>query len=759
MIWRSHLTPISNKLAEIKQRIKDKDYDSAIQSLIEIKSELISNARKSNNVKEKKEIIESIKSIDRLINKTEAQSNNELNITHNVVNEIESHKDHQNVKIISENNERSRSSIMDVLQPLSKIIKNQVIIPLFYQQKGALNFHGAFIYGYQLTILVDIIKDFQKEIDFELSIFNSKESDDFKTIFKIPVFKRKTNLERRKLVVLEVNDSDFKRQDVAAMLQQISLHNFNSRNIRIIPLIIYSNMAWEYSWIEQLVGLKPVFIDAPDYEARLVIAYRGLQTKLQEVSEIEHFANVAENMSYSEILSIIFEIKETNNSLSEVIVKFTNTNNGRDNYLKHFRDRFERIKNDLNKLPSIHNEHYDDQIVKKEIEKKTSDESIIMPIDLEMDEIQEEIQLPSLESTQSEKENHQDNIDRIVSAFDEYSIGHGEITFIQGAVFTRYRIPLSRGERINKVTKVINEIKMRLRSPNVRIIAPIENDDAIGIELPNKVRRNVGFKDVNNNQNEFRIPIGIDVNNDVVFLDFTKDPHYIIAGSTGSGKSVNLNVIIAYFLSNKPPTEVSLLLIDPKQVEFNNLTGLSHMITNRALNTIEDIKLGLSELLDIMQERFTLLTSSGYRNIQEYNQSQKPMPYIVCIIDEFATISEDEDIMNYVQKLSQLSRAAGIHLILATQRPSTDIVSGTIKNNFTGRIAFKVASNHDSRTVLFESGAEELIGQGDMLVANSGSTLRRAQGAYISLTELNQIMHTSRLQFKERNSIFLKQVK
>lgn len=753
MIWRSHLIKNNNTLDHIKSKIKEKEYESAIESLIEFKAELLLSARSSNDIKVKKKIIDSIKAVDRLIHKTESKIKTPLNDALTEDNIQNSNP----LPIEPKSEARNNAKIIDVLQPLSQRVKNEIIIPLFYQQKSAMNFHGAFIYGSNLNILSSLMSEFQKETDFELTIIESKEARDFKYDFKTHLLPQKTSSEQRKIIIYYVDSEDFSKQNVGLFLQQISLHNFGRNNIRIIPLVIYTHLMWEYSWAEQLIGLKPVFIDSPDYEERLVVTYRGLEKALKEVKDLEHFAASTDGLTYSDIYEWI---KRINSKESTIVKELANVKDTGVNALKtqgNFRSAFNMILSDVERLSHINNRSLNSDEEQEFISEIKQNVTEFVPDPFE-EVVQENDPFPN-EDLIIEEENHSENIERIISAFEEYSIRHGEITYQQGAVFSRYRIPLAKGERINKVTKVINEIKMRLRSPNVRIIAPIENDDAIGIELPNKNRRNVTFKEINVEQKDFRIPVGIDVNNDTVFLDFTKDPHYIIAGSTGSGKSVNLNVIIAYLLSHKSPSEVSMLLIDPKQVEFNNLTGLSHMITNRALNTIEDIKLGLSELIDIMQDRFTILTSKGYRNIQEYNRENQTMPYIVCIIDEFATISEDEEIMNNVQKLSQLSRAAGIHLILATQRPSTDIVSGTIKNNFTGRIAFKVASNHDSRTVIFDSGAEELIGQGDMLIANSGSTLRRAQGAYISLKDLNQVMHNSRLRFKDRNPIQLKQVR
>jgi DNA segregation ATPase FtsK/SpoIIIE, S-DNA-T family len=344
--------------------------------------------------------------------------------------------------------------------------------------------------------------------------------------------------------------------------------------------------------------------------------------------------------------------------------------------------------------------------------------------------------------------NHQENVELIEKVLSEYSISYEEIDYVEGLAYTRYKVRLAKGERIQKVTKSNDEIKMRLRSSNVRIVAPIDREDAIGIELPNAHRKSLLFNEICKPYPILEIPVGRDINNNSVFINFSKDPHYLIGGSTGSGKSVNLNVFISYILLMRKPEEVELLLIDPKRVEFSIYSDLPHSITSRPINELEEIKSAFDYLVVTMEERYKVFENKELRNIAEYNQRYSPkLPYIFVIVDEFATISDDEEVMNQIQRLSQLARAAGIHILLATQRPSTDIVKGTIKNNFTGRIAFKVSSNHDSKTTIYESGAEDLIGKGDMLIANSGETVTRAQGAYIGLDEIKSIIKVAQQKY------------
>jgi len=741
----------NSRLDEIKVLLKEKNFDSAIQSMIEYKSELISSARETVNLKEKRNLIDTVKSVDRLIEKTEIKRRSKQEIL--IEEEPEANLEPQQESV------RSSLTIVDILQPLSQKVKNEFIIPMFYQHPSAKNFQGAFIFGSDIDIIEQIIRRFEDEVDFNNVHYDPKSDSNLENIAKkglIPFISKDT---KRSVVCIKISANDFRKQTVALLLQQAALANFNQSQ-KVILVLYYDSLEWQEDWGEQLQGLEPIFIDFPTKEQRIVMIYRAFEDGQLDPSMLDVLASKTAHYSYFALAKVLDEISqssihESNFNMLSFFDSLREAKASRQEEYKMVYDSIETSHNYYLEEQNSNNQKGLDNAINEETKTETtqfepvigSGEENIFTEKLLDEQVYEE-----------QEEYHLESIQRIQSAFDEYAIKHGDITYIEGAVFTRYRIPLARGERINKVTKSLNEIKMRLRSPNVRIIAPIENDDAIGIELPNRIRKSVPFSAINKKQDDLRVPIGLDINNEIVYLDFSKDPHYIIAGSTGSGKSVNLNVIIAYFLVHKSPEEVSILLVDPKQVEFNNLKNLAHMITPRALNEIEEINSGLTELIELMNKRFKMFSDHGYRNIKEYNQANSPIPYIIGIIDEFATISEDEDIMNNIQKLSQLSRAAGIHLILATQRPSTDIVRGTIKNNFTGRIAFRVAAGQDSRTVIFESGAEELIGQGDMLIANSGMPIRRAQGAYISLSELNNYMHSSRLKYQHKNSIQLRKV-
>jgi hypothetical protein len=212
---------------------------------------------------------------------------------------------------------------------------------------------------------------------------------------------------------------------------------------------------------------------------------------------------------------------------------------------------------------------------------------------------------------------HESNIRLINDVLKEYQIHFDEITFVEGLAYTRYKVRLAKGERIQKITKSYNEIKMRLRSKNVRIVAPIDQEDAIGIELPNESRRILTFQEVCEPRPILEIPVGKDINNSIVSIDFSKDPHFLIGGSTGSGKSVNLNVFIAYVLSMRRPEEVQLLLIDPKRVEFSIYVDLPHSLTSRPVNEIEEIKLAFELLIQTMYERYKNFEMTSLRNISE----------------------------------------------------------------------------------------------------------------------------------------------
>lgn len=322
-----------------------------------------------------------------------------------------------------------------------------------------------------------------------------------------------------------------------------------------------------------------------------------------------------------------------------------------------------------------------------------------------------------------------------------------------GPSVTKFEVKPQPGIKVSKITSLQENIKMELAVKDVRIEAPVPGKNAVGIEIPNVERSGVKMKELLSNVPEkyadkkLTIALGKDLSGENVYAEIDRMPHLLIAGSTGSGKSVCINSIITTLLLRTTPNDVKLLLIDPKKVEFTPYTDIPNLIGPVISDTSEAAN-ALKTIVSIMDNRYNKFHDVGVRDIKEYNKKAKndeklkPMVQIVVIIDELADlmITHGKDVEASIQRITQLARASGIHLIVATQRPSTDVITGTIKTNIPSRIAFAVASAIDSRIVLDQVGAERLLGNGDMLYIPMGeSSPQRIQGVYVSDEEIHKI--------------------
>ncbi len=337
----------------------------------------------------------------------------------------------------------------------------------------------------------------------------------------------------------------------------------------------------------------------------------------------------------------------------------------------------------------------------------------------------------------------------------------------QGPAVTRFELKLAPGIKVNKVLALSDDLALALEAYRVRIEAPIPGKAAVGIEIPNKDRENVCLREVvdseqfHNSRSKLTIALGKTITGDPLVADLAGMPHLLIAGATGSGKTVCVNALIASILYNCSPEEVRFMMIDPKVVELSQYNGIPHLLWPVITDAKEAGKY-LHWLVNEMEERYKILAKAGARNIDSYNQKVsegvtprpvaggtvdeeplKSLPYIVTIIDELADLMmvASIEVEDAIMRLAQLARAVGIHLVLATQRPSVDVITGVIKANFPARLSFQVSSRVDSRTVLDMNGAEKLIGQGDLLYLPAGlSKPIRAQGVYINDNEINRIV-------------------
>ena len=381
-------------------------------------------------------------------------------------------------------------------------------------------------------------------------------------------------------------------------------------------------------------------------------------------------------------------------------------------------------------------------------------------------------QLPSLSllSTKStnnaskERNSANKNATRLTTVLKQFGVNATIENAFIGPTITKYELKLETGTRVNKILQLQDDIKLALATADIRIEAPIPGKPYVGIEVPNQTASMVGFKDVFKTlqsqkklaDNKLVVALGKDVSGQPIYAELDKMPHLLIAGATGSGKSVCVNTIITSILMRAKPDEVKLILVDPKKVELSVYNGIPHLLAP----VVTDPKKAAAVLREVvaeMERRYDVFANVNARNIKGYNEfahaynegkdeseQKEILSYHVIILDEVADLMmvASKEVEDCIMRISQMARAAGIHLIVATQRPSTDIITGVIKANIPSRIAFAVSSSIDSRTILDTSGAEKLLGKGDMLFSPMGaSSPVRVQGCFVSDEEVASIVH------------------
>ncbi len=333
----------------------------------------------------------------------------------------------------------------------------------------------------------------------------------------------------------------------------------------------------------------------------------------------------------------------------------------------------------------------------------------------------------------------------------------GRVASIQpGPVITRYEIEPAPGIKINRIVALADDLALALRALSVRVVAPIPGKAVVGIEIPNRNRATVSLREVLSSQafqdspSVLPLALGVGIDGEPYVTDLLQMPHLLVAGATGSGKSICLHTLILSILAKSTPQEVRFLLIDPKRVELSIYDGLPHLADHVVFDAKEAAK-KLSRVVRHMEERYKLFAEVGARNIGAYNRLGKPdgegrpksLPYLVVIVDELADLMlmATSEVEGAVARLAQMARAVGIHLIVATQRPSVDVITGIIKANFPARLSFQVSSKVDSRTILDMNGAEQLLGYGDMLFIPPGSSKPiRIHGCYVSEPEIRRVV-------------------
>lgn len=389
----------------------------------------------------------------------------------------------------------------------------------------------------------------------------------------------------------------------------------------------------------------------------------------------------------------------------------------------------------------------------KEEEISQDDGSYLLP---KIDKIFDPVKAKKINSTDFTRSN-KEILERVLA---DFGIQAKVVEIHIGPAVTQYELTVPNGTKVSRIISINKEIALALAAKDVIIQAPIPGKNTIGVEIPNPTIASVTLREVLESPENMHASanicaaLGKDIMGNAKVMDLTKMPHLLVAGSTGSGKSVCINGIIASILMRYKPSEVKLVLIDPKKVELTNYNGIPHLLCP-VVSDPKKASLTLQRVVKEMDDRFQLFSDKGVKNIAGYNDliakgNKKhpekllpPMPYIITIIDELADLMlvASKEVEDSITRITQLARAAGIHLIVATQRPSTDVITGLIKNNIPSRISFKVAQQIDSRTILDQGGAEKLLGHGDMLYFPMGeSAPTRIQGCFINDDEIKRLI-------------------
>ena len=352
-----------------------------------------------------------------------------------------------------------------------------------------------------------------------------------------------------------------------------------------------------------------------------------------------------------------------------------------------------------------------------------------------------------LSKSNNDNENMKANSELLEKVFEDFNIDIEVVNVKYGPVVTLFEILPAAGTKINTIINLADDISRSMGVGAVRI-AQIFGTQFLGVEVPNEKRETITIKELLSDSNftntSHKIPlcIGKDISGNIEVIDLSKTPHLLVAGTTGSGKSVFINTLLASILYKFSPEEMRLILIDPKMLELSVYNDIAHLLTPVVTEPKKAI-IALKWVCKEMERRYSLMNEENTRSLEGYNQkSIERLPYIVVFIDEMADLmmTAGKEVEHHVQRLAQMARACGIHLVMATQRPSVDIITGSIKANFPSRISFQVASKYDSRTVLGETGAEQLLGNGDMLMSKNGGNIIRYQSAFISDNEVNKLI-------------------
>lgn len=472
---------------------------------------------------------------------------------------------------------------------------------------------------------------------------------------------------------------------------------------------------------------------------------------------IDHESNFDIDKDYDNTQGGVFapskETRKVSNKegVVEVIDDFYN---GEDNFkIKKDDNKQVNIEKETNEekfntgFASLEKDNIDDTKNNDEVLlKKSSRKSYHLPSISLLDE-------PIMSDITKNKEAAQLNVIRLNNKFQSLGIKARVINFITAPSFTRFEIDVDSDVKVSQFNQIKNDIMMAVSAEKINILTPIPGKSYVGIEIPNIIRSNVSFKEVisdvpfSKKDEKLLAAIGKDVTGQTIVFEINKTPHLLIAGATGSGKSVCMNTVIVSLLMRATPDEVKLMIIDPKRVEMSAYANLPHLICP-VITDSKKAAVALGKVVELMEKRYELFEKYGKKNIELFNSSaadfnEEKLPYLVVIVDELADLMliAKGAVEESIRRITQLARAVGIHMIVATHRPSVDVITGVIKANIPSRIAFAVASQIDSRTIFDEGGAEELLGKGDMFANIQGySPMQRVQGAFVKDEEIDRIV-------------------
>jgi len=477
-----------------------------------------------------------------------------------------------------------------------------------------------------------------------------------------------------------------------------------------------------------------------------------------------------ENDTKSSNEGFLEEVSGNKEDISEVDIETTDNQDPQIDDDEHIDKDIERIEQSPDNINSSLENESVESIEELNIEKMAENTEIDIDQVEDRQKPKRKYRLPSSDLLSdpinvSDTLNRDELVDRanyLTQSLATYGVEGKVVNVHPGPVITLFEVEPAEGVRVNKFVQLADDLARVMEASSVRVIAPIPGRSSVGIEIPNRNPATVFFKSVINSpefaesDSMLTLAIGKTTSGEISTLDLSKMPHLLIAGTTGSGKSVCINTIICSILYHATPDEVKFVMIDPKKVEmtlFKNLEGY-HLLKMEDINepivtSVDNAILALRALEKEMDRRYNVLADAIVRNITEYNEKMEKsgeiiMPYIVLVIDELADLMmlSAKDVEAPIARLAQLSRAVGIHLVIATQRPSVDVITGVIKANFPSRIAFQVASKIDSRTIIDQQGADKLIGRGDMLHLGTGSSdVFRMHNAFLTLEEIASIMN------------------